>query len=382
MMTRRPWVIVGNPENRRVTLFQLALASRGCPPAKVLSYEGLLTGRETIASIPRGAIVRIESPGENFAVEKLLLAAGADDAEREGSPFASIERLRDLSEDRGLILYPRQWYLGFISSCTRWFEAAATSADCTITTNASNLKIVFDKRLCHAACTSSGLPTPAAVGNITCWDELAERMATTGIKRVFVKLANGSSASGVVALHLRGRMVEAITTVELDRAGGEPRLYNSLKLQRYTSIDDVRELINALTPHHVHAEEWLPKASVGRRVCDLRVLVVRGRPTQMVVRTSRSPLTNLHLGNKRGDLGMVLEKVSSAELESLHATCGRVAEMFPGSLHLGLDVLFTPGFRRHFLLEVNAFGDLLPGVIHDGKTTYQTEIDAIERGTA
>jgi hypothetical protein len=382
MSARRPWVIIGNPENRRVTLFQQALESRRYPPAKVLSYEGLLAGSESIASIPRGAIVRIESPGENFAVEKLLLAAGADDAEREGSPFASVERLRELPEDRGLILFPRQWYLGLIASWTRWFEAAAAGADWTTTSSAGDLKIVFDKRLCHAACASAGLPTPPAFGNITCWDELAERLAATGIRRVFVKLANGSSASGVVALHLRGGMIEAITSVEVDRAGGETRLYNSLRLRRYTSIDDVRELIDALAPHHVHVEEWLPKAAVGRRVCDLRVLVVAGRPRQMVVRTSRSPLTNLHLGNKRGDLRAVLKRIPHAEFQSLHVTCSRVAEIFPGSLHLGLDVLFTPGFRRHCLLEVNAFGDLLPGVIHDGNTTYQTEIDAMEHELA
>ncbi len=39
---------------------------------------------------------------------------------------------------------------------------------------------------------------------------------------------------------------------------------------------------------------------------------------------------------------------------------------------------FTPGFRRHYLLEVNAFGDLLPGIVHRGCDTYQAEIDSVD----
>jgi hypothetical protein len=46
-------------------------------------------------------------------------------------------------------------------------------------------------------------------------------------------------------------------------------------------------------------------------------------------------------------------------------------------MQIGLDILFTPGFRQHFLLEVNAFGDLLPRVMCAGKNTYEAQIDAI-----
>ena len=51
--------------------------------------------------------------------------------------------------------------------------------------------------------------------------------------------------------------------------------------------------------------------------------------------------------------------------------------MFPESLHLGLDVLFTPGFRSHYLLEINAFGDLLPNVVHRGVNAYEAEVEAM-----
>jgi hypothetical protein len=44
------------------------------------------------------------------------------------------------------------------------------------------------------------------------------------------------------------------------------------------------------------------------------------------------------------------------------------------SLSAGLDLLLTPGFRRHAVLEINAFGDLLPGIFHDGLDTYGAEV--------
>jgi hypothetical protein len=320
-------------------------------------------------------MVRVESPGENFAVEKLLWAAGSDAAQAEGSPFLAGKQLRDLGEDRGRILYPRQWYLGYLSSCARWFAAIDARPDCKLTSSHRDLRIIFDKASCTRVCSAAGLPVPAGLGTVAGWDDLVERVRRAGRERVFVKLAHGSSASGVAALYFHRGAIEAITTAEMVRAAGEIRLYNSLKIRRYNSIDDVRDLIDALAPHGLHVEEWLPKAAIGRRVFDMRILVVAGQPQQRVIRTSRTPLTNLHLGNRRGSFSDFASKVSDSKLASLYETCIGCSRLFSDSLHLGLDLLFTPGFRRHFLLEVNAFGDLLPGVLHEGRDSYQSEID-------
>ncbi len=373
----RPWAIIGNPENRRVTLFQQALASRGVPPATVLGYHDLLSGQASLANVPPRAMVRLESPGENFRVEQSLLAAGAEAAAAEGGPSLSPRQVWQLAEDPGRILYPRQWYLGFTSTCARWLSELEQRGDCLLLTRAADLETMFHKNRCQQVCGAAGVPIPRPLGSIFDWDELHALMQAEGVPRVFVKLSHGSSASGVVALHVRGPTIEAITSAELVRAAGEVRLYNSLRIRRYTALDDVRDLIDALAPHRVHVEAWLPKASLDRRVFDLRVLAVQGQARQMVVRTSRSPLTNLHLGNQRGSLDEVLAKIPPSVAEAMRQTILRCANIFPHSLHLGLDILLTPGFRRHYLLEVNAFGDLLPGVLHQGSDAYQSQIDAV-----
>ena len=40
----------------------------------------------------------------------------------------------------------------------------------------------------------------------------------------------------------------------------------------------------------------------------------------------------------------------------------------------GRDLLVAPGFRQFAVAEVNAFGDLLPNLLHDGRDTYSAEL--------
>src|SRR5579871_2218615 len=109
------FVLLGNPGSRRVLLFQDALCVLGLPPAQVIAWADLLAGRADLSRlIPPGAWVRIESPGRDFPVEQALLALGAEmpDAE-EGYASAPTSEIRALAFDKGRILYPRQWFLGF-----------------------------------------------------------------------------------------------------------------------------------------------------------------------------------------------------------------------------------------------------------------------------
>src|SRR5690348_11097558 len=77
-------IIVGHPGHKRVTLFQEALARRGLSPAHLLPWREVMTRPDALRqAVGAGAVVRLESPGQDFEVEKLLLAAGAAVAETE-----------------------------------------------------------------------------------------------------------------------------------------------------------------------------------------------------------------------------------------------------------------------------------------------------------
>jgi glutathione synthase/RimK-type ligase-like ATP-grasp enzyme len=244
------------------------------------------------------------------------------------------------------------------------------------------IAIMFDKVACHAIFHAAGVPTPEVLQPtaIHSYDELTATMNARGWRRVFVKLAHGSSASGVVAYQRGERQRAATTSAELVRQDGQVKLYNSLKVRRYTEERDIAAIVDALCRERVHVERWLPKASLARGVFDLRVVVIAGRPRHVVVRHGRSPMTNLHLGNARGSFEEFLQTAGERVWAEVAESCRQAVASFerdasPREVHYaGIDVCLTPGFRRHAVLEINAFGDLLPGMRHEGQDTYEAEI--------
>ena len=160
------------------------------------------------------------------------------------------------------------------------------------------------------------------------------------------------------------------------RKGNELLLYNSRRIRVYQDIEEIAELVDALCRHRVHVEEWLPKAGFEGRTFDLRVVVIAGRARHTVVRLSRSPMTNLHLLNARGDADALRARIGHGVWEAAMNTCEGAMASFKDSLYGGVDLLFTPDLKRHAVLEVNAFGDLLPDILHEGLDTYTAEIKA------
>jgi glutathione synthase/RimK-type ligase-like ATP-grasp enzyme len=98
-----------------------------------------------------------------------------------------------------------------------------------------------------------------------------------------------------------------------------------------------------------------------------------------VLRKSRHPITNLHLGGARADAEALLGQMPAKAVAALDATCRAVAGAFPGALQVGLDVAVASGLARHYVLEVNAFGDLLKGVTtKEGLDAYDVQLRAME----
>lgn len=384
---RDHFVVIGNPGGRRVELFQAALNELRLPAARVISYLDLISGKEALPrSVRDGMVVRIESPGKDFEVERALIVAGADAADGD-ERFDRVSRraAQNLSFERGRILYPRQWYLGYCATLRLIeLQLAECPPHCQFPrplpqrmNSPAEIALMFDKVACHQALRSRGAPVAPGLGAVNSFDELVGRMRELNCHRVFVKLAYGSSASGVVAYQTDGLRHQATTTVEMARHNGELRLYNSRRIRVYRDWREIAELIDALCRHRVHVEQWLPKAGLDNRTFDLRVVVIAGRACHTVARLSRSPLTNLHLLNERGDPDAVRERVGRAAWDAAMLDCERAMECFPESLYAGIDLLFTPDFRRRAVIEVNAFGDLLPGVFWRGRDAYTSELLSI-----
>ncbi|MFF6773133.1 STM4014 family protein [Streptomyces sp. NPDC012637] len=357
--------VVGNAGSRRVLLFLEAVRAAGLPEARVVPWIDVLRGSAEFRS---GETVRVDTPGEDPEVDRLL--RGADDPTRvEGS---------------------RRWYERFTGALPG-LAARVADAGAALVDQPAETAVLFDKRLTHARLRAAGVPVPgsptsgAGAPPVRGWADVRALMAGAGLRRVFVKLAHGSSASGVLAVETAGGgRVQATTSVERDPDG---RLFNSLHVRRYRTEAEVGALVDALAPDGLHVERWVPKAALDGRAADLRVVVIDGRATHAVVRTSRSPMTNLHLGGARGDLEAVRAATGAAggSLADALAVCERAAAAFPGTRCVGVDLLPSGGWRRFSVGEVNAFGDLLPGLTGlpgsgaEGRDTYAAQVAALVR---
>lgn len=381
------FVLVGNPGNRRVEAFQKALLGLGLNPAQLVPYLDLLAGRTMLSEVVRaGAIVRIESPERDFEVEKAILALGAEiDDEAAGSQrFACCSRkaVASLHFDKGELLFPRQWFLGYRALLRQIHAQLVACPSHALMNHPEDIEVMFDKPACHTLLAANNVAVPTALGPISSYEELLSRMRQTGCYRVFIKLAHGSSASGVVAYQISGSRHQATTTVEMVATSSEPKLYNSKRLQIYREPGEIARLVDALCRHRVHVEQWLPKAGFQNQTFDLRVVVIGGQLCHVVVRLSHSPITNLHLSNRRASLETLHGQFDPPKWYAAQKTCLEVMKLFPRSLYAGLDLLITSGYRQHAIAEVNAFGDLLYDTFYLGKDTYTTEIEtAINRVT-
>ncbi len=372
------FVVIGNPENRRVAMFQAALAQQELPPACVVSYTELLRGNFDVLrqAVEGPVIVRLESPGENDFVERSLVTRGLEESPRShDSLIFDCDGL--IAYERGEILPNAAWFAGYsqllaqIEACIQQHVPLAAWMN-----HPAAIATMFDKPATIALLRAAGLPTPGPLGIVFGYEELTALLGEHRVERVFVKLRFGSSATGVIALqHARGRVL-AITSVEMQTSARGVRLFNSLRIRRYEDERQVAELINALGPSGLYVERWLPKSTWRARTIDLRVVVVAGAPRHTVVRMSRQALTNLHLGNQRGDAAALRAEVPNDRWNPMLTSLKQAAMLFPHCHYFGADVLFTPHFDRHALLELNAFGDLLPNIDSEGLDTYGAEISA------
>ena len=364
-------LLIAPPQGRRARAFQDTLQELGWPPARTISYLDVLEGRAHLAELVRpGSIVRFDSPGEDAATERELIRRGSADVER-----------ADVDLDAGELAPTDAWFTGLTQVLHELDAQLSQAAPHRRMQHTDHLLTMFDKPATHARLLAAGVAVPPALPNVTSGEALVRAAREHGWSRVFVKLAHGSSASGAIALEWSGERVQAMTTVR--REGG--RLFNSRRLLRLTSWPEVLGLIDALAPQGLHVERWLPKASAPdsagtMRAMDMRVVVTGGRAEHALLRLGRGPITNLHLGNERGDVTALRTELGE-RWQTIQQTCTDALAAFPGALYGGVDLLLTPDFRRQAVLEVNAFGDYHRGVLARGRDTYAAELAALlERG--
>lgn len=352
------FLIIGNPENRRVGLFTEALAQQGLPAPEVVPWLEVVRSSKPLERIEGPRLVRLDSYGENFAVEKELLRRG-------GFPQAS-----SLEERRGEVIAPAVTNRGF-QAVLRELEALfARKPEWRVLNHPREIDELFDKRRTSRRFHAAGIPVPEFLEEVpTTPEALLDAVRALGWRQVFVKPAMGSSASGVLLVSVSPKAAEIRTSLEWDA----PRFFNNLRLSHYRTAPEVDRALAFVLEQGAQVERAIPKAKLEGAFFDCRVLCIAGEPRFVVVRQNKHAITNLHLGGWRGDVAVLRAAMPAGAWESAMESCRKVAALYR-SLHVGLDVMFEPGLERHRVIEANAFGDLLPNLTLDGLSVYGWEI--------
>lgn len=388
----RRFAIVGNPDNRRVVDFAAAVLEAGLPEPLVVAHADLLAALEAdgdgalepLAAITdEELVVRVDSPGEDVEVERALLRLGYS-AAGEVWPRADAISPSELARTpvaHGQVLAPRQHHLGFERYLSALGDSFAARPGWRVLNPVADIALLFDKRALASRYAELGLPVPPALPDyetIVDGEQLRAAMAAARWPAVYVKVSCASSASCLALYrHLPGRDdgdVLITTLVETDRGR-----FNALRPRRVAARPAIDATLAWLLGEGCRIERALPKARVDGRRVDLRVLVVDGEARFVVLRQSRHPFTNLHLGGERGDVAAFRRWIGERAWARAMASCERAFSAHD-SLHLGVDVLVEPPGRAgehgpaHAILEANAFGDLLPGLRCEGRSVYAWEI--------
>lgn len=288
---------------------------------------------------PKCDLLRLDSPGEHAELASYLIHLG-------GGPSTTLEH--------GEVAYLREFHQGYLGLLERIAEWRLPSLNAP-----EQIAVMFDKWRCHERWRAADLARPEASLAPSSFAEWECQRTKHG--RVFLKPLHGSSGSGVCALRWSDTQQQMFSPIRLVKG----KLFNSLSVQRYDSWEAIADILSRLLSMGMIAETWVPKRTVPEGVIDVRVLVIEGEARHHVVRQSRSPMTNLHLGNRRATSDGL-----DSELAQAKVLAERAAACFPDCVYAGVDVLLDVR-GRPCIGEINAFGDLLPGLKHRGEDTYQ-----------
>lgn len=344
--------VFGTRGHRRTQLLQAALRRHRLGRATVFDYRTVLS--EPIPMPPFDGqppcTVKLDAPPSDARLDVALILRGR--------ACLGIDPDAPLDIEAGELAQRHVWYAGFADLLRGIARDCEAVAPVRWLNPPDDVLRMCDKWRCQQTLADAGADVPPLLGLVDGYAHLQHLLDIHGCDQVFVKARYGSAAAGVVAYrrHRDGREI-AQTTTECIVDHGGIRLFNRLSPLRYGDRARIAALIDALAAQGCYAEAWVPKPRVAgspRQHFDLRVIAFAGEPRQRVARIACTPMTNLHLGNRREDPATLLDAETMRRVEDAVRTAARA---FPDSASIGFDLI--PTRDRCVVLEANAFGDFV-----------------------
>ncbi|TWU17853.1 STM4014 family protein [Allorhodopirellula heiligendammensis] len=353
------WVIA-DPTSQRFTDYCVAAESSGLPRPICVDWIDLIEhGTDILDDISVNARLRIDSFGQRGEVIAALIRHGAGTLVPRDGEIQSLDAQ----------------YAGLCRVLRAIADWSTRRTDVRLDQDPREVAVMFDKWASHHRVVPDRPNTILLPSEPRELNETLLPFVDECGGRVFVKPRYASSASGVGCYRVSGHRQQLIAPIEIVRDSEGVRLFNSLRVRSFTDARDIQDIFSVLIPQGMIAEAAVNKARVYGDRFDLRIVVVSGQADHVVVRQSPSPITNLHLGNRRGSLNSVRDVVGTRRLRDCQELALHAASQFPRTLYCGVDIL-VPRRGKPLVCEVNAFGDFLPNFVVGGKTVYQAIVQA------
>ena len=358
-------LVIGASGDKRLSGFGAALASFPEVSMSLLPWADVLTDPAAVRrALQPGDFLRLDSPGGDPETYRRIAALGGD-----ASPVPEGHWRPGAAWFRGLSRLLRE--------AARCLEIGPIRpAVCTH--DFGDALVMTDKLACREALAAADVPILPGFAAPATVDALRALTAERRWPRCFVKPRWGSSGAGVLAWERDGygdRAREQVTVAadaEYDPETATLTLRNSKRLRRYSPPLCEHILARILADGAV-VERWHPKVTVEGGPADLRVVCLGGAPAHRVARVGRGPVTNLHLDAARMSAEAFFDAAPTRTCERVEAVARAVARAFPRTLVFGLD-LHVDGRGAVRVIEVNAWGDHLPGVSFEGREVYSAEV--------
>lgn len=367
------YFVIADPNSHRWKKYSEAIEHSGklgkaldwklIPWSELLDCRGAL--HELISQDAAG-LLRIESPGRDFEITRQLIWIGVETSSNPPFQFPELE------EKLGWLVHPKLFHQGLRSILMNLHESMERMPHLRSLRKAAHLASMFDKSETCRKLESAGISTPEILDESEL-EACEDASALVSLLRdkwpmAYIKLNTGSSGSGIVVLNCRTGT--CMTTMkEID---GE--FFNTLRIQSLDAVATNRA-INYLLSEDVCVQKAIPLGTIDGEYFDVRVIVINSKVEFTVFRLSRNPITNLHLGGRRGNWQSCRDAIPNRLWLDAMSECVETASMYDVQA-MGIDLVFDRRFMNHYILEINGFGDFVPGWTNpQGQTIHQRQIE-------